>query len=782
MSRRLRHAGDQMRKRKSATRKRGRLLLLPALAAFPLLAMVLYCVALSGKIEERFSGRRWSMPSTVYSDSMLLFPGRKIHRNRFESKLYRLGYRSVAARPSRGGDLRVEGETLAIYLRDSSGATLQREGFPVRISFTGETIGKIVRIDTGEPISLLEIEPEVLMRFFGPERELRNLVSIDDLPPHVRSAVLAAEDGRFEEHHGFDPRALLRAFWANISHGGLRQGGSTITQQLAKNYFLTPERSLSRKLKELFLAVTMETMYGKDEILEIYLNEIYFGQRGSVGVNGIGEAATFYFDKEAGDLTLAEAAAIAGLIKAPNLYSPYENAEKCLARRDEVLAAMRGHGWITGEEYEAAAASPLEPKGYRLYGRRAPYFGDYLAKQLTEFYSPADLERLGLAVYTTLDTAVQEAAEEALEEGLARLERDNPALVRKEGEGRLQGAVIVMQPKTGYILALVGGRDYGESPFNRATDARRQPGSAFKPFVYAAGLDLFTAASPLSNEPKTYDNDGRPWTPRNYRHLEEKQMSLRRALALSANIPTVDLAMRTGLDKVIATARAFGFSTPLDPWPSVSLGAADVIPLELARAYSALAADGLLPWPLSLKDVADEEGKVLERTYMQVDRATTAGKAFLLTSMLRTAVEEGTGRSLGRLGIDFPVAGKTGTTSGFRDAWFVGYTPEVLALVWVGFDDGSSVGVGGAGAALPIWAALMEDMPAYTAGRWFRPPAGVVRKVICSESGDLALKRRCPSPREEFFLKEKMPEKECEIHRGFRPLKKIIDGVKDVFD
>jgi len=259
-------------------------------------------------------------------------------------------------------------------------------------------------------------------------------------------------------------------------------------------------------------------------------------------------------------------------------------------------------------------------------------------------------------------------------------------------------------------------------------------------------------------------------------------MSLRRALAVSANVPTVDLAMKTGLDQVIATAGAFGFSTPLEPWPSISLGAAEVVPLELARAYSALAADGLLPWPLSLKDVSDEKGDILERTYMQVERATTAGKAFLLTSMLRTAVEEGTGRSLGKQGIGFPVAGKTGTTSGYRDAWFVGYTPEVLALVWVGFDDGSPIGAGGAAAALPIWAALMKEMPAYTTGRWFRPPAGVVRKVICSESGDLALKRRCPQQREEFFLKEKMPERECSIHRGFRPLEKIIDRVKDVFD
>lgn len=768
--------------KKSLRNNRG-LLLTAALAVFvPCLALALYCTALADRIEERFAGRRWSMPSTVYSDGMLLYPGQRVNVELLDGKLSRLGYRTVAKQPRRRGEMRKAESSVEIYLHDFDGATLKREGFPVRIEFSGGIVTAITRSASGEAVTLLELEPEVLMRFFGPEREQRILVSIEEVPLHVRRAVMAAEDARFEKHHGFDPRSILRALSANLRYGAVRQGGSTITQQLAKNYFLTPERSLSRKFRELLFALTMELSYGKDEILEIYLNEIYFGQKGSVAVSGIGEAAAFYFNRTVGELTLSEGAVIAGLIKGPNSYSPYVDAAKSRRRRDEVLRAMVRHGWIEGEDFARAAAAPVEPRGYRVYGKRAPYFMDYLSRQLTELYSTGDLESLGLDIFTTLDTTVQEAAEKALEEGLARLEKNNHSLTGEDASERIQGAVIVMQPKTGYILAMAGGRDYGASPFNRVTQARRQPGSAFKPFVYLAGLDAFTPASKLSNETVSYDNDGTPWTPRNYRPLDEKNMSLRRALAISANIPTVDLAMKTGLDHVIATAKGFGFSTPLIPFPSLALGSFEVIPIELARAYSALAADGLLPWPMSLRDVADENGDILERRYLQVERATTREKAFLVSSMLRTAVEEGTGRPLGALGIDFPVAGKTGTTSGFRDAWFVGYTPEFLALVWVGFDDGSSIDAGGAAAALPIWASLARKIPRYTSGDWFRTPPGIVRKVICSESGRLAIRFRCPEPMEEFFPDERAPSEECGIHRDFLPLKKIIEGLRGVFE
>jgi penicillin-binding protein 1B len=340
---------------------------------------------------------------------------------------------------------------------------------------------------------------------------------------------------------------------------------------------------------------------------------------------------------------------------------------------------------------------------------------------------------------------------------------------------------VVMQPKTGYILAMVGGRDYGASQFNRITQARRQPGSAFKPFVYLSALDSFTPASMLSNEPKTYTIDGRPWRPENYSAVPETRVSMREALSKSINRATVDLAMKIGLGPIVNTASAFGFSTPLKPYPSIALGAFEVVPLELARAYCAFAADGALPNPLSLKNVTDEEGRILERRHMAVQPVTTPAKAFLITSMLKSTVDQGTARSLKDLGVHFPAAGKTGTTNDFKDGWFVGYTPEIMALIWVGFDDGSSLQAPASALTLPIWADLMNTIPQHISGSWFKAPPGVVVKTLCKESGQLAPASGCPETLEEVFLAENAPEETSNLHRGLDPIEGVTKLVKDLF-
>jgi penicillin-binding protein 1B len=321
-----------------------------------------------------------------------------------------------------------------------------------------------------------------------------------------------------------------------------------------------------------------------------------------------------------------------------------------------------------------------------------------------------------------------------------------------------------MQPKTGYILAMVGGRNYNVSQFNRITQARRQPGSAFKPFVYVSGLDKFTPASILSNKAETYEIDGTIWEPKNYAPVPEERISVRSALARSINLATVDLAMRIGLDHIAATANLFGFSIPAHPYPSLSLGAYEVNLLNLARAYCAFAADGVLPFPLALKEVLDENGNVLEQRHMSIKRVISPAKAFIISSMLRSVVLEGTARSLKDMGIFIPVGGKTGTTNHFKDAWFVGYTPDILALVWVGFDDGSSIHASGTRAALPIWAELIKALPRFVSGNWFKMPPGVVKRTICSESGQLAERNRCPYPVEEYFLTDNVPTDYCPIH------------------
>jgi penicillin-binding protein 1B len=744
--------------------------------------MVVYCWYLSIQIEKRFSGRRWSIPSKVYSDTTILYPGQKINRVLFDEKLRRLGYRKVAHKPEIKGELRVSASRMEIYLHDFRASSRYKEGELVQIRFDGNRITSIVDSNSGLPLSILELEPEEVMLFFGPKRERRQLVSIKQVPQDVIHAVLAAEDHRFYEHKGLDPVGILRAIYTDLRHGSIRQGGSTITQQLAKNYFLSPKRTLIRKLKEMFMSITIEMMYKKNEILEIYLNEIYMGQKGSEAINGIGEAAIFYFGKPVNQLSLAEAAILGGLIRGPNYYSPYIDKDRCLKRRNVVLKAMFEHGWISDEELKTALALPVKAAGYESYRKKAPYFMDYLSDQLAAFYSPQDLSSLGLSIYTTLDTQVQMAAENALKKGLDAMEKSNPALSRTGPQKKLQGAIIVMQPKTGYVLAMVGGRNYSVSQFNRITQAHRQPGSAFKPFVYLSGMDQFTPVSILSNKPKTYEIDGKGWTPQNYSPMMEECVTVREALAKSINLATVDLAMHVGIDRIVKTARSLGFSTPMKPYPSIALGSFEVIPLELARAYCPFAADGVLPFPLALKEVLDDSGNILEQRHMRIREVTTPEKAFIMSSLLRSVVEKGTASSLKEMGITFPVAAKTGTTNDYRDAWFVGYTPDILALIWVGFDDGDPIYATGSRAALPMWADLMNALPQYVSGKWFRMPPGVVQGTACSEDRQQTVEDNCPHPPEDYFLTGHVPEGYCPVYKQNNSFERTVNGAKDFFN
>jgi penicillin-binding protein 1B len=744
-------------------------------------SIVLYGWYLAAHIEQRFSARRWSVPSKVYSDTTLLYPGQRINPILLRSKLEALGYRQVSHPPTKKGDLQISPEAITVFLNDLKTPWNNRTGFAVRIAMTATMIESIIRTADGETVAILELEPEEISLFFGSERERRQLISFQQIPGHLIHAVLAAEDSRFYQHPGVDFRGILRAIITNLRHGSIQQGGSTLTQQLAKNYFLTPARTLRRKLKEVFISVIIELKYEKEEILEIYLNEIYLGQKGPAAINGVGEASYFYFGKSVKELSRAEAATIAGLIKAPNHFSPYQDKERCLSRRNFVLTAMHDKGWLSKEALQADLKVPVNTVGFTVHGKKAPYFVDYLEQQLKTLYRPEDLTSLGLSIYTTLDSQVQSAAENALTKGLARLERMKPGLRRDDPAQKLQGAIIVIQPGTGYILALVGGRNYSISQFNRISQARRQPGSAFKPFVYLSGLNQFSPSDMLSNQPQTYTVDGKTWEPQNFEPVIRYTVSVRNALTMSYNLATVDLAMKTGLDRIVDTVSQFHFSTPIKPYPSLALGAFEVIPLELARSYCVFAADGVQPYPLSLKGVVDENGKTLEQKHLQIERLIPPAKAFIMNFMLQSVVTEGTARSLKDRGLFGPVAGKTGTTNDFRDAWFVGYTPDILALVWVGFDNGDPILATGSSAALPIWAELMNSVPQYISEAGFKVPPGVEKRTVCDVTGLLANENACPQPVEEYFLAEKVPADHCPLHRK-SGLKDLIKGVERIFN
>ena len=744
-------------------------------------SLAIYGWYLSNQVEKRFSARRWSIPSTVYSDTMLLYPGQRFNASIFTQKLMSLGYRRKNHLPSKKGEIQIAPAEINIYLNDLKTPWRSRGGFPVRVIYGDDRIDALIRIDNGDPVPILELEPEEIMQFFGPERERRHLISIEQVPEHLVRAVLAAEDHRFFQHHGVDLRGILRALITNLRHGAIRQGGSTLTQQLAKNYFLTPARTISRKLKEALLAVIIELKYDKNEILEIYLNEIYLGQKGSVAINGIGEAAIFYFGKSVKEMTLSEAAIMAGLIKAPNHYSPYIDQARCRDRRNIVLQSMHRKEWLTEAELQDGLKQPVKAFGFTIADTKAPYFIDYLTDQLKALYQPEDLASLGLSIYTTLDTQVQMAAEKALAKGLVRLENANPDLHREAPEQRIQGAIVVMQPKTGHILALVGGRNYGVSQFNRITQARRQPGSAFKPLVYLSSLNQFRPTSLLSNDPKSYTVNGKVWEPQNFEPVTEYTVSLKDALKKSYNLATVDLAMKTGLDRIVDMAVRFQFSTPIKPYPSLALGAFEVIPLELARAYCVFAAEGVQAYPLSLKGVVDEHDNILDQKLLNIERLISPADAFLMTAMLQSVVTEGTARSLRWRGVSWPVAGKTGTTNDFKDAWFVGYTPDILALVWVGFDNGDPIAATGAAAALPIWADLMNAIPQYRSETDFKMPQGVEKILVCSVTGRMAV-GGCPEPSEVYFLSGSTPEAHCPLHENAGVAGKIIESVKDLIN
>ena len=595
------------------------------------------------------------------------------------------------------------------------------------------------------------------------------LINITQVPQHLIDAITGIEDHRFFEHGPIDLFGIVRAVFADFRAGKVVQGGSTITQQLVKNYFLESERSVKRKVLELSMAVIMECLYEKNEILEMYLNEIYMGQRGSVSIYGMGEAARYYFGKNIEDLSLAEAATLAGVIRGPNNYSPVTHPEAAQERRNLVLKRMLDLRRISPAEYDAARLEPLKMADMSLTASIAPYFMDYVRKQAQELYAPEALASEGLNIYTTLQPEMAIAADTAVREGLSELEKEAPrekegaAEGEAKGEDRLQAALIALQPKTGAIYALVGGRSYADSSFNRALLAHRQPGSALKPFVFLSALDSFKLSDYLADQPIAYETDGSSWTPRNFDNKYHGRVSVREALEQSLNAATVNLAVQTGLDKVIETLRGFGIESPLMPVPSLALGAFEVTPMELANAYAALDNDGQKPFLLSLKEIVAENGEVQERRNVDISSVTSPEKAFLITNLMEGVVERGTAKPLKRLGIDFKCAGKTGTTSDFRDSWFVGYTTDLLVLIWVGYDDNRPTNLSGAQGAARIWARYLNMVRPWIHPQSFRIPPGVVQRIICAESGQQATVR-CRDQKLEYYLSDNVVNESCTYH------------------
>jgi penicillin-binding protein 1B len=726
-----------------------------------------YVVRLDRLVRERFEGQRFRVPSRVYSAPSILYPGLDWKLVDLEGTLLRLGYRKVAG----SGELEPgrylwSPNRLRVQLRSFDHPSRPEPSRDVVFVLRGSQIDEIRELPAGHELGAVLLEPEPIGAYYGPDREQRELVWLEEVPRHLVDAVLAVEDQRFESHHGIDPRRIAGAMLANLRAGRVAQGGSTLTQQLVKNFFLTPERTVRRKVQEGVMALLVEARYDKREILQAYLNEIYFGQRGATAVHGVGEASRLYFGKTAANLGVAEAALLAAIIQSPNGKSPYRDPERAAERRNLVLELMHRQGRISEAALQRARQEPLRLAAVTPDSGDARYFLDLLQRQLASSYTSEVLETEGLRIYSTLDRRAQRIAADALREGIESLEKRYSRLRAEDPKRALQGCIVALRPQTGEVIALVGGRDYSVTQFDRCSQARRQTGSVFKPFVYIAALEpgaggpIATLASFVDDSPLEVRTPSGPWRPVNFDKKYHGRVPLREALERSYNIATARLAQDVGIERVIDVAKRMGISSDLPVVPSLALGTAIVSPLEVARAYATLASGGVRPEVQAAEDLVNEAGEILQRRRLRFERVLDPATAFLATSLLQGVADRGTAAGLRVGGLRGPIAAKTGTTTNEYDLWLVGYTPELVAVVWIGFDEPRSLGIPSSQGALPIWRRFVEELSGGEIRGAFRPPPGIETADIDPRSGALA-SWGCPERRPEYFLSGTLPVISC---------------------
>ena len=737
-------------------------------------------------IEERLQGERIRVIPRVYGRPLSFRAGLTLSPADVVQRLNDLGYtnRDSARDP---GEFATRTDEVDIVPRGGANA-----GRRVRLAWTpaptprnqaGATtaprpaaIAHVVLDDL--PVSEVALDPPLLSALANAARERRRRVPLDVIPAHLQQAVLAIEDRRFYAHPGVDPIRMLGALVTNLrGNRAYLVGASTITQQLARNYFLAEEmaveaqssrRSIRRKLLEQFMAVVLETRATKEEILELYLNEVYLGNRGSFALHGVAVAARTFFAKDVTNLSVAEGALIAGIIQSPANHSPFVDLDRARDRRDVVLRAMGEAGYLTPAVLDAAIKEPLHVAA-RALDFEAPYFMDVVADALDAQHPGLAQGTAALEVYTTLDLNLQRAAQDAVRAGLADVDA---TLAKRKRTVRPQAALVALDPRSGELLALVGGRSYSQSQFNRATSARRQPGSVFKPFVYLAAFDKaaadgrtdVTPASLVLDEPTTWTAAEGDWTPGNYDNEYDGMITLRRALALSRNIAAIKVAEQAGFGTVAALWKRTGIGkTPLRGYPSIALGVFELTPLEVAEAFTIFATLGTQRAPRALTRVV--AGRRALPTVTPPDKAVAApAVTYLVTNMMRSVISEGTAASARAAGFSLDAAGKTGTTNDLRDAWFVGFTPELLTVVWVGLDDNQVLGLSGAQSALPIWTTFMKRALAGRPNLPFPVPPGVMVVDIDRDTGQLALPA-CPRVSAEAFLEGTAPGTWCQLHQ-----------------
>lgn len=732
---------------------------------------------LSRELDQKFHDVKDSIPTLVYSRNFWIRPGNLLSEAELVHRLKERGYENVDGEEQLlKGKYRispVEEITLQELEVDLQGDFISEEwklfsfhlkdfDYPPSVAnlfFDQDNVG----IETERPIHVLwhsghiiavyyrratkyvvlegiALEPVIVARLNSSDTETRETVPISEIPFTLLQAIVVVEDQRFLEHIGIDPKGILRSIYVNLRAGRYRQGASTITQQMVRNIYLTRAKTLRRKIKEIIMAILIEFRYSKDEILEKYLNEVYFGQLGNLEIHGVAQAAKHYFAKELRELTLAEQALLAALVRGPFYYSPYRHEERAKGRQELVLKVMLENSIITRELYEQAITEELKYANVSTVLDKAPYFTDFIKAQLLREIPDEELMGVGYKIFSTLDTYAQDIAEKAVEGEIENIEKDLKKRLESKGWRRvvkkyklnaeemepLQGVFILLDPKTNQLLSIVGGRSFKDSTYNRALFMRRQIGSIVKPFVFLTGLMYGTnedntplnALSKIEDSPFEYKFDGQTWSPKNYEPDFRGMVTLRYALAHSINIPTAKLALRLGLDRVSETIRAAGIESEFPVRPSLALGAIEIEPIEIARAYSTLANFGYKRDVTAILAITDKEGDPVAQFIPREEQSLPEAEVANVVDMMRSAFIEGTAVSAKRRGFKYPAAGKTGTTNDFRDSWFAGFTNKYLGVGWVGYDRDTPEVEGlrtvlqltGASGALPIWANVMSKL------------------------------------------------------------------------
>ncbi len=681
------------------------------------LAGALYGMHLDKVVRAKFEGKRWALPARVYARPLELYVGRQLTPEQLQGELERLSYRRMEL-PSRAGSWGVDGERILVRTRPFrfwDGGEPERL-LDVRIS--DGVITDLISADGSPSEALVRLDPALIASIYPTHNEDRVLLAREQVPTRVIKTLLAVEDRKFYRHHGVDPKGIIRAAYKNLMAGRAVEGASTLTQQLVKNFYLTQDRTLERKLNEAYMAVLLDARYSKDEILTAYINEVYLGQDGSRAIHGFGLASHFYFNRDLDELGIAETAMLVAMLKGPSEFNPQRHPEKVLERRNLVIDMMAHHQIVSRED---AARAKAEPLGLRKGGGRPagvyPDFVQLVRRQLRRDYREEDLRSEGLRIFTTLDPLIQAEVEVAVRERLPALDRR-----RRFKVGTLETAAVVTSVAQGEVLGLVGSRNPDYAGFNRALDAVRSIGSLIKPVVYLTALaqpERFSLVTPIADKSVGIRAGGKIWRPQNYDHRTHGSVQLYRALAKSYNLATVNLGMQLGVDRVAETLRRLGAMRDFDAVPAMLLGSVSLAPIEVAQVYQTIAGGGFRAPLRTIREVLDAAGRPLNRYPLAVQPVVGSDAAYLTQWAMRKVVEQGTATWLkSRLPKELIVAGKTGTTNDMRDSWFAGFSGDKVAVVWVGRDDNKPTGLSGSSGALRLWGDIMARIENQPLGGW----------------------------------------------------------------